>query len=65
MSNKESLYKRVADIFIDRECELESPDDCIRFLMKSGFSDDELEVLLFAKTDIKQVREELKEEEKQ
>ena len=63
MSEKEDLYKRVADVFIDRECELESPNGCIRFLMQSGFSDDELEDLLFERMDIKQVREELKTEE--
>lgn len=63
MNKKEDLYKKVADIFLDRECRLESPHGCIRFLMESGFSDGELEDLLFERIDIKQVREELKEKE--
>lgn len=59
----ESLYKRVADLFLDRECQLEGVNSCIRFLMESGFSDGELEDLLFERIDIKQIRKELKEEE--
>lgn len=63
MKDLYKIYKRVADLFLDRECELKGVNSCIRFLMESGFSDEELEDLLFKRMEIKQIREELKEEE--
>ena len=60
-----SLYKRVADLLLDRFCEVESPSDCIKYLLQAGFTKEELIELLFDSNDIDNSAKELKEEKEE
>ena len=61
----ESLYKRVTDLLIDRFCELESPNDCLRFLIQCGLSREDIIKLYFDPRDVDSMIEEVRQEEEQ
>ena len=59
------LYERVANLLLDRFCEVESPNDCLKYLLSAHFTKEELLKLCFSAEDIDNAIEEMKEEEKQ
>lgn len=63
MANNQEFYKRVANGLIDRFCELESPNDCIKWLLQFGLSRAEIKELCFDEEDIIAMEKEIKEEE--
>lgn len=63
--NKQELFKKVANGLIDRFCEIESPNDCIKWLLQFGLTREEIKELYFNEQDIIAMEKELKEEEEQ
>ena len=63
--NKQELFKKVANGLIDRFCEIESPNDCIKWLLQFGLSRAEMKELCFDEQDIIAMEKELQEEEQE